>query len=81
MGEEKEIEKEVEAVIDEEIRSQLQGDGGDIEFVGVTEDNVLQVRLLYACAGCPARNVTLKGFVERIIKERVPSIKSVEIVR
>jgi len=80
MGKEKDIEKEIEAAISE-IRPRLQDDGGDIEFVGVTDDNVVQVRLRGACAGCPGAVMTLKMGVERIIKERVPSIKSVESVR
>jgi len=73
------IEEEIEAAISE-IRPQLQADGGDIEFVGVTDANVVQVRLRGACAGCPGAVMTLKMGVERIIKERVPSIKSVENV-
>jgi len=75
----KQINDEIEAAISE-IRPQLQADGGDIEFVGVTEDNVVQVRLRGACAGCPGAVMTLKMGVERIIRERVPSIKSVENV-
>jgi Fe-S cluster biogenesis protein NfuA len=62
------------------IRPQLQADGGDIEFVGVTEDNVVQVRLRGACAGCPGAAMTLKMGVERVIRESVPEIKSVENV-
>jgi Fe-S cluster biogenesis protein NfuA len=79
MGKEKDINKEIEAAIDE-IRPRLQDDGGDIEFVGVTDDDVVQVRLRGACAGCPGAVMTLKMGVERIIRERVPSIKSVENV-
>jgi len=79
MGKDKEVEKEIEAAI-AEIRPRLQDDGGDIEFAGVTDDNVVQVRLRGACAGCPGAVMTLKMGVERIIKERVPGIKSVENV-
>ncbi|MDR2591785.1 MAG: NifU family protein [Chitinispirillales bacterium] len=75
----KDINEKIEAAIGE-IRPRLQDDGGDIEFVGVTDDNVVQVRLRGACAGCPGAVMTLKMGVERIIKERVPSIKSVENV-
>jgi len=64
-----------------EIRPRLQADGGDIEFLGITEDNVVQVRLQGACAGCPGAAMTLKMGVERIIKEYVPEIKSVENIR
>jgi len=71
------MKKEVEEAIDE-IRPGLQSHGGDIELVGITEDNIVQVRLRGACAGCPGAAMTLKNGVERIIKEKVPQIKGVE---
>lgn len=74
------MQDKVIAAIDE-IRPRLQADGGDIEFLGITEDNVVQVRLQGACAGCPGAAMTLKMGVERIVKERVPEIKSVENIR
>jgi Fe-S cluster biogenesis protein NfuA len=79
MAKKDEREKDIEAAISE-IRPRLQDDGGDIEFVGVTDADVVQVRLRGACAGCPGAVMTLRMGVERIIKERVPSIKSVENV-
>lgn len=63
-----------------QIRPFLQRDGGDIEFVELTEDNVVKVRLQGHCAGCPGATMTLKGIVERIIKESYPEIKGVEAV-
>ena len=35
------------------IRPFLQRDGGDIEFVELTEDMIVKVRLQGHCAGCP----------------------------
>ena len=64
-----------------QIRPFLQRDGGDIEFVELTEDNVVKVRLQGHCAGCPGATMTLKGIVERIIKESYPEIKGVEAVQ
>jgi Fe-S cluster biogenesis protein NfuA len=72
--------EKVEEAINE-IRPRLQADGGDIEFIGITEDNVVQVSLRGACAGCPGAAMTLKMGVERIVKERVPEIKGVENVK
>ncbi len=70
---------QVQKVI-EDIRPNLQADGGDIELVDVTDDGVVQVRLQGACRGCPGAVMTLKMGVERILKERVPEVKSVESV-
>jgi Fe-S cluster biogenesis protein NfuA len=73
------MEERVQSVI-EEIRPSLQADGGDIELVEVTEDNVVIVRLQGACRGCPGAQMTLKMGVERLMKSRIPEIVSVENV-
>lgn len=62
------------------IRPALQRDGGDIELVEITEDNVILVRLKGHCAGCPGAMMTLKGLVERVIREEIPEVKAVEAV-
>lgn len=64
----------------ERIRPYLWRDGGDVELVEVTEDNVVKVRLQGACKGCPGAQMTLKNGIERILKEQIPEIKSVESV-
>ena len=58
----------------------LKRDGGDLEFVELTEDNIVKVRLQGHCAGCPGAQMTIKGVVEQIIKESYPEIKAVEAV-
>ena len=63
------------------IRPVLQRDGGDIEFVEMTEDNVVKVRLQGHCAGCPGAQMTLKMIVEQILRESIPELKGVEAVQ
>ncbi len=63
-----------------QIRPYLQQDGGDIEFIELTEDNVVNVRLLGACGSCPYSTMTLKNGVESAMKKAIPEIKSVEAV-
>ena len=72
------MEENVKAAI-EEIRPQLQMDGGDIEFVEL-DGNKVKVRLTGACHGCPAAAYTLAFGVEQHIKKRVPDIESVVAV-
>ena len=62
-----------------QIRPYLQRDGGDIEFVEYV-DGVVRVRLQGHCAGCPGATMTIKGVVERLLKETYPEIKRVETV-
>ena len=69
----------VEKVI-QEIRPQLQADGGDVELVEVNEDGIVKVRLTGACGSCPMSTYTLKLGIEKKIKETIPEIKSVEQV-
>ena len=59
------------------IRPALQSDGGDIEFNGIDDANVVHVTLVGACGTCPVSTMTLKAGVERIIKDRVPGITEV----
>ncbi len=64
-----------------EVRPLLQADGGNIELVSVAEDTgVVSVRLQGACKGCPGAAMTLKMGVERLLKEKVPSITEVVAV-
>ncbi|MEO5362730.1 MAG: NifU family protein [Magnetococcus sp. DMHC-8] len=71
--------EQVQRVLDE-IRPFLQRDGGDVELVNVTPDNVVQVRLRGACGSCPGATMTLKNGIERTMKQRIPEIRSVENV-
>ena len=69
----------VQAALDR-IRPALQADGGDVELVEVTDDGIVRVKLVGACAGCPMSQLTLANGVERVIKEDIPEIVRVEPV-
>ena len=73
------VEKRVKETLDE-IRPQLQMDGGDVELVAV-EKQTVKVRLTGHCAGCPMSAMTLRNGIEALLKERVPEIKKVEAVQ
>ncbi|MCK4802234.1 NifU family protein [bacterium] len=73
------MKEEVNKALDE-IRPHLQADGGDVEFVDVTEDGVVKVRLLGACEACPMRQLTLTQGITRFIKKKVPQVKEVQAI-
>ncbi|NLE74338.1 MAG: NifU family protein [Actinobacteria bacterium] len=74
------MKEKVEQALDM-IRPALQGDGGDVELVGIDETTgVVTVKLVGACSGCPMSQVTLKSGVERVLKQAVPEVTSVESV-
>jgi len=64
----------------EQIRPYLQNDGGDIEFVELTDDMTVNVKLVGACGSCPYSIMTLKNGVESAMIKAIPEIKSVESV-
>ncbi|WP_028574296.1 NifU family protein [Desulfonatronovibrio hydrogenovorans] len=73
------MKEKVQAVLDK-IRPSLQADGGDVELVEVTDQNIVKVRLTGACKGCPMSQMTLKNGIERLILKELPEIKGVEPV-
>jgi Fe-S cluster biogenesis protein NfuA len=69
----------LKSVIDA-VRPSLQADGGDCTLVGVDEDGVVSLELNGACAGCPMSQMTLSMGIERVLKEHVPGVTSVQAV-
>jgi Fe-S cluster biogenesis protein NfuA len=69
----------VAAVIDL-IRPAVQADGGDVEFVGLTDDNRAQVRFHGACVGCPSSTLTLQSGILRSLQDRVPEVAGVVLL-
>lgn len=69
----------VQEVIDQ-IRPNLQADGGDIELIDVTPEGVVKVKLQGACSGCPGAAMTLKMGVEKMLKKHIPEVTAVERV-
>ena len=59
------------------IRPHLQADGGDVEFISLSDDGVVSVRLKGACGSCPMALMTLKSGIEAQLKESYPDVKKV----
>ena len=63
----------------EEIRPVLARHLGNIEFVKF-ENNIVYVRFLGTCHGCPLSQLTLKTGVEELLKSKIPEVDKVEAV-
>lgn len=61
----------------EKIRPALQRDGGDVKFIDVNNEGVVRVQLQGACGNCPGALMTIKMFIEEILKNEVPGVKEV----
>ena len=60
-----------------EIRPFLESDGGDINFIELTDDWIVKVKLIGACSSCNISMMTMKNGVEVAIKSAVPKVKKV----
>ncbi len=70
------LEDRVKAAL-EDVRPSLQSDGGDVEFVSVSDNGTVEVKLTGACGSCPMATVTLKMGIERYLVDKIPEVKEV----
>lgn len=64
----------------DQIRPNLQADGGDMIYRGVDDEGEVSLELTGHCAGCPMSQLTLSMGIERILKENVPGVTRVVAV-
>ena len=57
------------------VRPFLRRDGGNVQLVDVTEDNIIKVKLTGACGSCPMSAMTLKSGVEAELKRSFPDVR------
>lgn len=60
----------ISKVIEQQISPELQKDGGDIELIDI-EGNKVKVKLTGMCTGCKNAQMTIKSFIETILKDKV----------
>jgi Fe/S biogenesis protein NfuA len=63
----------IEAVLDEKVRPALKAHGGEIE-IDHLENQVLYVKLLGQCAGCPSADLTNETLVESELTKALPEL-------
>ncbi|HEY6953003.1 MAG TPA: NifU family protein [Bacteroidota bacterium] len=65
----------------EKVRPYLKVDGGDVEFVQLKEDGIVEVRLTGSCVLCPMSMMTLRAGIERALMLEHEEVRRVEQVR
>jgi Fe-S cluster biogenesis protein NfuA len=65
----------------ERVRPFLNADGGDVELVRLTDDGVVEVRLLGSCLSCPMSIMTLRAGIERALMLDYKEVRRVEQVK
>jgi Fe-S cluster biogenesis protein NfuA len=74
------LRERIEKALDD-VRLSLQEHGGDIEFVDVDSDGIVQVSLKGNCASCGFSQMTVKGEIEKRLKLDVPEVKQVIAIK
>lgn len=73
-----EIVQHIKELIETRIRPSVQEDGGDIKYIGLTPEGIVQLQMQGSCAGCPSSGVTLKNGIENMLMHYIPEVNGVE---
>ncbi len=68
--------KQLEELLDKQIRPVLAQHGGDVEIIDIDNNKVFLI-LKGGCQGCSSSKATLKGGIETIVKKKFPEIEEV----
>jgi Fe-S cluster biogenesis protein NfuA len=63
------------------IRPYLVADGGNVEIVEISSENVLKLALVGNCQSCNMSAMTFRAGIEEAIKRDVPEIVAVEEIK
>jgi Fe-S cluster biogenesis protein NfuA len=63
------------------VRPYLAIDGGGVELVRLTDDGIVEVKLVGSCEGCPMSLMTLRAGIERALMFEHKEVKRVEQVK
>ena len=66
----------IRRILEEEIRPAVARDGGDVRFISY-RDQVLELEMHGACAGCPSSGETLRLGIEARLKQAVPELREI----
>ena len=61
------------------VRPYLGSHAGGVEYLGVDENGVAQLRLQGSCDGCPSSTVTVRSAIEVAIQDAAPELAGVEV--
>lgn len=60
------------------VRPYLGSHEGDVEYLGLSDEGVVHLRLKGSCEGCPSSTVTLRMAIEKAIYEAAPEVTDIE---
>lgn len=75
-GNDEEIMKKIDDLIDTYVRPAVEMDGGNIQLKSF-QDGIVTVIMQGSCSGCPSSTVTLKSGIESMLKRMIPEVQEV----
>lgn len=64
------------------IRPAMEADGGGVKITGYnSEDGILSISFIGACIHCPSQKLTFSFGIEKILKEKLPTLKQINILK
>lgn len=71
--------KKIEKLLDEKVRPQLALHNGNVEIISY-ENQVLKIRLLGQCSGCPSATLTTEELIKKEVTDTLPEVEDVILV-
>ena len=65
----------------QKVRPYLELDGGNVELVQITDDGIVEVKLVGSCKDCPMSMMTLRAGIERALMLDHAGVRRVEQVK
>ena len=73
------LEKDIQAVLERQVRPVLKAHKGDIELTGIEEGCIVHLRLLGASATCVGAEQTVSDIIVASIRESCPWVSDVRV--
>lgn len=78
-SEKKELLQRIDLALND-VRPHLKVDGGNVEVVDVTDDNIVKIKWLGTCESCNMSMMTMRAGIEQTLRSKIPQIRSVEAI-
>lgn len=78
-SEKKDLLKRIDLALND-VRPHLKVDGGNVEVVDITEDNIVKIKWLGTCESCNMSVMTMRAGIEQTLRSKIPQIQSVEAI-
>lgn len=78
-SEKKDLIQRIDAALND-VRPHLEVDGGNVEVVDITEDNIVKIKWIGACENCNMSVMTMRAGIEQSLRNKIPQIHSVEAI-